>query len=212
MQRSIVAGEPEGHLLHEELPRVREQFGFGRTVCGCAVCAAFCRHIPGSLDVADLSRLCPPGQDVFVWAEQHLRARTDKPFPTLVPARRANGHCHWLVDGQCAVHDHAPYCCAFFDSHMDSSEVTRRYAPTVQARRADAASNGLYYRVWLHLCQRGLIDTPGNRAAVALDLGRIQRSAARYRQRSAEGVKPATQDRPAATGEPDPRPLGDVVT
>lgn len=179
-----MAGEPEGHLLSQESPRVREQFGFGRTVCGCAVCATFCRHRPGSLDVADLPRLCPPGRDVFVWAEQHLRARTDKPFPMLVPVRRANGHCHWLVDGKCAVHDHAPYSCAFFDSHMSDAEVSRRYAPTVEARREDAASNGLYYRVWLHLCQRGLIDQPGSRAALAEDVGRIQRSATRYRQRS----------------------------
>src|SRR5205807_19611 len=71
------------------LPVVRAQFDFRRTRCGCEFCTAPCRHIPGSLDVSDLSRLCPPTQDLFSWAEEHLVALTDKPFPTLVPARQA---------------------------------------------------------------------------------------------------------------------------
>ena len=102
----------------QELPLVRTQYGFHRTSCPCAFCAAPCKHIPGSLDVADLARLCPPDQDLFTWAEHHLRAVTEKPFPTLVPARQPNGHCHWLFDGKCLVHEHAPYSCAFFDAHF----------------------------------------------------------------------------------------------
>ena len=94
------------------LPLAREAFGFARTICDCAFCQAPCRHIPGSLDVADLPSLCPPGQDVFTWAEEHLRAIVDKGFPTLVPARTANGHCHWLFQGRCAVHASASYSCA----------------------------------------------------------------------------------------------------
>src|SRR5271166_1913757 len=142
--------------ITRDLPLVRKQFGFCRTICGCELCRAPCRHMPGSLDISDLPRLCPVGQDVFAWAEQHLRALTDKPFPTLVPARRADGHCHWLYEGKCAVHEISPYGCAFFDSHLDAAEVKRRSAATIQARRADALNNGLYYQVWLHLCARGL--------------------------------------------------------
>ncbi len=168
----------------EKPGEVRQQFGFARTVCGCAFCTAPCRHIPGSLDVSDLPRLCPPGQDVLVWAEQHLRALVDKPFPTLVPSRAANGHCHWLFEGRCAVHENAPYSCAFFDAHMSEMEIERRSAATIQARRGDAAANGLYYRVWLHLCQKGLIGPPGDRAALTEEVRVIHRNAERHRRRS----------------------------
>ncbi len=105
--------------------RQREEHSFRRTVCSCAFCAAPCRHIPGSLDVGDLARLCPAKQDVFTWAEQHLRAITDKSYITLVPARGLDGACHWHFDGKCAVHESAPYGCAFFDSHMSHEEAER---------------------------------------------------------------------------------------
>jgi hypothetical protein len=162
---------------------VREQHGFLRTECGCAFCEAPCRHIPGSLDVSDLSRLCPAGHDVFAWAEQHLRAVTDKPYPTLVPARQANGHCHWLFDGQCAIHANAPYSCAFFDAHMSAGEVKRRSAATIRARREDAAADGLYVRVWRHLGRKGLTSSSGDRTALANEMRRIQRNAERSRRR-----------------------------
>jgi hypothetical protein len=158
-----------------ELPVTRETYGFPRTVCGCEFCRAPCRHMPGSLDVTDLTRLCPPDQDFFAWAEQHLRALTDKPYPTLVPARQENGACHWLFGGLCAVHENAPFSCAFFDMHMTDLEVTRRTAATIQARQDDAARNGLYYRVWLHLCRKELIGIPGNRAALAEELHEMRR-------------------------------------
>jgi hypothetical protein len=157
----------------------RRQFGFERTICGCAFCTAPCRHIPGSLDVSDLAQLCPVGQDVFAWAEQHLRALIDKPFATLVPARQVNGHCHWLFEGKCAVHDAAPYSCAFFDSHQTEAEVERRSAATIEARREDAAQNGLYYRVWLHLCRKGLVGKSGDRAALREDIRRLQQERTR---------------------------------
>jgi len=158
------------------LPVVREQFGFQRTKCGCEFCRAPCRHMPGSLDVSDLARLCPPHQDVFAWAEEHLRALTGKSFPTLVPARQASGHCHWLFEGQCVVHENAPYSCAFFDSHQTVAEINQRSAATIQARKDDAAQNGLYYRVWLHLCRSGLIGKSGDRDALAEDIRKIRRS------------------------------------
>jgi hypothetical protein len=158
-----------------ELPLPREQFGFRRTTCGCEFCKAPCRHVPGSLDVADLDRLCPSGRDVLAWAEEHLRAVTDKPFPTLVPARGANGHCHWFFEGRCLVHANAPYSCAFFDAHMTEAEAARRSAATIRARREDAARGGLYYRVWLHLCRKGLTSRSGDRAALAEEVRDIRR-------------------------------------
>lgn len=166
-----------------EAQPTRTQHGFPRTVCGCEFCRAPCRHIPGSLDVADLPRLCPPGQDVFAWAELHLRALVDRPAPTLVPARQANGHCHWLFDGMCAVHADAPYGCAFFDTHQSDAEVERRRAATLSARRQDAADNGLYTRVWQHLCAQGLVGLPGDRAGWREDALKIQRSIDRARRR-----------------------------
>jgi hypothetical protein len=153
----------------------REQFGFRRTNCTCVFCQAPCRHIPGSLDVSDLSRLCPPGQDVFRWAEEHLRALAGRPVPTLVPARRADGSCHWLFQGQCTVHENAPYSCAFFDAHMTEAEIHQRSAATIQAREEDAAGKGLYYRVWLHLCQKGLTAPFGDKAALSAEASEIRR-------------------------------------
>jgi hypothetical protein len=130
--------------------------------------------MPGSLDVADLLRLCPPNEDPFTWAEQHLVALTDKAFPTLVPARQANGHCHWLFDGRCAVHADAPYSCAFFDAHMTEAEIERRSAATIEARRQDGVQRGLYWRVWQHLIRNGLIGSSGNRTALAEEVHRLQ--------------------------------------
>lgn len=148
-----------------ELP-TRSQHGFQRTVCDCEFCRAPCRHVPGSLDVADLDKLCPQGQDIFAWAEQHLRAVIDKPYPTLVPARHEGGACHWHYEGRCLVHAHAPYSCAFFDMHMDAAEIARRSAATIASRQKDADAEGLYFRVWLYLQRRGLTAPAGNREAL----------------------------------------------
>jgi hypothetical protein len=123
--------------------------------------------------------LCPAGREVFEWAEEHLRAVPDKPFPTLVPLRRPDGQCHWHVDGRCAVHENAPYSCAFFDCHLSDAEVQRRSAATIQARRKDQAARGLYYEVWLHLCRLGLTALPGDRAALDAEWAKMRRNSER---------------------------------
>ncbi len=163
----------------QELPIVRRTFGFERTQCGCEYCKAYCRHLPGALDPSDLTRLGPDGPNVFAWAEHHLRALIQQPYPLLVPARNEQGPCHWYFDGQCAVHENAPYSCAFFDAHMPDAEVGRRAAATIQACKDDAAANGLYHRVWLHLWRRGLVGQPGDREALLAEV--------RKRSRRAEG-------------------------
>jgi hypothetical protein len=104
---------------------------------------------------------------------------TGLPAPTLVPARRADGACHWHYDGKCAVHDQAPYGCAFFDSHMPADEVRRRSEAVIEARRQDAAAGGLYFRVWLHLCRQGLTDRAGDRPALAAEVDKLRRDADR---------------------------------
>jgi hypothetical protein len=160
-------------MHQEEVSQPREQHGFRRTQCTCAFCTAPCRHIPGSLDPSDLDRLCPPEQDVFAWAEQHLRAIPEKPFPTLVPARRPDGACHWHLGGACVVHEVAPYGCAFFDAHMTAEQIRRRTGATIKARQEDAAAGGLYSRVWRHLCRLGLTCPSGDRAALAEEMRRM---------------------------------------
>ncbi len=165
---------------------MREEFGFGRTVCGCSFCQVHCRHLPGTLVPSDLPRLCPQGQDVFAWAEAHLRALTDKPYPALVPARGVLGHCHWLFEGRCAVHGAAPFGCAFFDTHMADDEVRRRAEAMAGAIRDDSAAGGLYRRVWDHLCRRGLTAPSGDRDAVMAEIADVRRRA-RGRLRRAGG-------------------------
>jgi len=166
-----------------KLPMVREEFGFRRTQCACAFCQAPCRHLPGALAPSDLLRLRPPDRDVFAWAEEHLRTLRAKPYPLLVPARRPDGVCHWYFEGKCAVYESAPYGCAFFDAHMPEQESTRRFAALVAAIQQDVTANGLYYRIWLHLRQKGLTARTGNRAELVRDLERIARRAEGNRRR-----------------------------
>ncbi len=59
--------------------------------------------------------------------------------------------------------------------HMSEEEVTRRSAATMEARRDDATSAGLYYNVWLHLCRRGLVGAAGDRTALANEIAEIRR-------------------------------------
>jgi hypothetical protein len=132
---------------------------------------------------SDLARLCPPGEDVFAWAERHLRALAGRPHPALVPARGVTGGCHWFFDGGCAVHGQAPFGCAFFDSHQPPEEVGRRQEAMARARAEDAAGGGLYTRVWRHLVAKGLVAAPGDRAEVVAEVARIRRGAARHARR-----------------------------
>ena len=152
----------------------REAHGFQRTVCGCALCQAPCHHIPGSLDVTDPIRLCPPGQDLLTWAEVHLRAVVDKGYPTLVPSRGQDGACHWLFEGRCAVHANAPFSCAFFDAHMTDEEIDKRSNSTTQARKEDAVAGGIYFQIWTWLVRKNLVVPSGNRVALTAEIQRLR--------------------------------------
>jgi hypothetical protein len=83
---------------------MRSDFGYVRTVCACAECVNNCRHIPGYLIPADVSRmarhlgfahlvefafrylLASPGATV-------MRAGRVFHIPTLVPRRKEDGSC-----------------------------------------------------------------------------------------------------------------------
>lgn len=120
---------PNGNNRRISLP-VRTEFGFHRTKCACELCSFWCRSMPGFLVPSDLQRLCPPGEDLMTWAKEHLWASQGfivfdtktgdfVQIPSLVPAKQASGHYHWLQpDGRCAVHDDSPFGCAFLDQHM----------------------------------------------------------------------------------------------
>jgi hypothetical protein len=112
----------------------RTEFGVARTVCACSICVTNCHFVPGSLIPADLHRiseylgesdltrfaldnlLASPGAIIFTRGRL-IRIRT------LVPARRADGVCHFLTAGDiCSIHAVSPYSCAMFD-HSQSREV-----------------------------------------------------------------------------------------
>jgi len=61
--------------------------------------------------------------------------------------------------------------------------VQKRSEATIKARREDAAAGGLYYRVWLHLCRRGLTSPSGDREGLAEEVRRLCRDAQRRRRR-----------------------------
>lgn len=173
----------------EPLTKVREQFGFSRTSCACAMCRVYCGHVPGRLTPPDLIRMAPAGAAVLAWSEQHLRAATDQPFPKLIPAQRPDGSCHWLDQGLCAVHADAPFGCAFFDAHMTAEQVRERSRAASQSCVDDAAAEGLYTEVWRHLLARGLTSPPPNRAAVDREMRRI-RDSERPVEEPGGGVEP----------------------
>jgi hypothetical protein len=147
-----------------ELPQIRTEFGFQRTECGCERCSVFCRFMPGYLIPSDLDHLIPPGEDPFAWARVHLRAVMVAPggMPSLVPAQRPNGHCHWHEQGRCAVWQHSPYGCAFFDQHMKAEEHERRNRAGWQARQESFDRDELYARLWHALKDAGLVTRGRN--------------------------------------------------
>jgi len=166
----------EVSMAKHPLPMIdpdRREFGFGRTVCGCADCTRNCRFIPGYLIPADLQRILnqlAPGQDLFDWARQHLLAspgtqvmRGSNIFriPTLVPARRADGACRFLTaDNRCGIHAAAPYGCAYFDSHQSIAESDQRSKRRLQAVLEAWQNGDVYAQVWATLAEADLVAPP----------------------------------------------------
>jgi len=178
------------------LPIARTEFGFYRTTCTCELCSFWCKIMPGYLVPFDLRRLCPPGADLLTWAREHLRAsqgwvafdpKTGKKLqiPSLVPAKQANGYCHWLqADGRCAVHEVSPFGCAFLDQHMKDAQAERRNHAGRQARLDDFAANGPYAQVWHMLMEAGLTGG-GEYAKAGRELRRIEARLAKRTEQQA---------------------------
>lgn len=147
---------------------VREEFGFRRNVCACRKCSLWCEYLPGALVPSDLDRLIPPDDDTFRWAEEHLSAspgfrlmndlgETLLQIPTLVPKRQPNGHCHWLTNGMCSVHENSPFGCAFLSQCQQTGQQAElRNIAARQARERAFEEDQLYAQIWNHLWEKGL--------------------------------------------------------
>ena len=178
---------------HSDVTAERIEFGFSRTSCDCQKCSVFCKHMPGFLVPSDLTRLIPPDADPYQWAEEHLRASFGalvpssvgmRWIPSLVPAKSINGHCHWLKDGHCEVHEISPYGCAFLDQHMTDREAEQRWEAGREARWDEMVREGLYEKLWVHLSEKGLTYNTGD-----VDRQRIRSSLTSIRQREQSAVK-----------------------
>lgn len=178
------------------LPIACTEFGFERTTCECELCSFWCKIMPGFLVPSDLQRLCPPGADLMTWARVHLRAsqgfRLVNPMtgamlqiPSLVPAKHADGHCHWLQpDGHCAVHEKSPFGCAYVDQHMKEKVVEKRNYAGRLARMEDFDNNGPYSRIWRMLMAEGLTGG-GEHEAAMRELRRIEAKLAKRAENQA---------------------------
>lgn len=154
---------------------VRNELGAERTQCACLNCAISCRYVPGFLLPSDLVRLSGSNDllKMTEWAEAHLLAspgatvlRRDNTgklhemnIPTLVPARKPHStECHWLTpQGECAVHEDAPFACAFFDSHTDPDAQTELSKRALYLLLDESTHPSDYLIIWHHLSSLGKV-------------------------------------------------------
>jgi Fe-S-cluster containining protein len=156
----------------------RLAFRAPRVICDCEECRAPCRVIPGYLVPEDLERLIPgnskEAKPPLAWCEEHLRASpgalihslvTNEVIrvPTLVPARKADGSCHWLdKEERCMVHANSPFGCSFFlvctPLDRDHGLAHAGIRAVILAWREQPQS--LYAEVWNHLNDRQLVAPP----------------------------------------------------
>jgi len=112
--------------------------------------------------------MIPAGANPYEWAENNLLAspgyvvmsqETGEVFRigTLVPAVKTDGSCKFFVAGLCAIHENAPFGCAFFGCGCDESVAGPGCAAIYDAIRKP---DELYFRLWAHLAYKGLIQ-PG---------------------------------------------------
>jgi Fe-S-cluster containining protein len=150
----------------------RTEFGYARTECACERCALNCHFMPGYLVPADLhrvARLLGFG-NVFEFAARHLVASPGAlvmsagrrfRIKTLVPARRPDGACVFLDEGdRCRIHEWSPYGCSFFDDHQTREEADIRSAEGLRAVHRAWLAGGVYSFVWRALCVLGRTSPP----------------------------------------------------
>lgn len=118
---------------------------FKRTVCACDECVACCDK-PGFLAPRDVERITEflvkhKRIEAAVDVVEFFRAsagtivgiRTRKgilttAIPTITPKTGPDGHCIFLKDRRCTIHEVSPFGCAYYDTHMsggDGDERTR---------------------------------------------------------------------------------------
>lgn len=140
----------------------RAEFGFARTECACAECAAHCHFIPGYLVPQDLERMSRSlgytnlvrfaFENLFASPGATVMNSEGRVFqiPTLVPRRKQNGSCVFLLNHRCAIHAVSPYGCAMFDAHQSDEEANRRSARGLQeiAREWTTGARSIYVCLW----------------------------------------------------------------
>lgn len=147
----------------------RREFNSPRTICSCDPCTHYCLHLPGYLLPSDLTRIkqhLAPDLDLFAWAREHLLASPGAVvmqrgclfrIPTLVPARREDGACHFLTsDRKCSIHAVAPFGCAFFDSHQKRQESDRLSSLGLHVILEAWRTGDTYAQIWIELDKAGL--------------------------------------------------------
>lgn len=162
----------------------RTEFGYPRKTCACEECSLYCRFMPGTLIPADLARLIPKDVIPTQWAENNLLAspgalvmRDQKleRIRTLVPATKSDGSCiHLTCEGRCAIHENAPFACAFFD-HDTPPRDALSVRGLIEVMKA-WATNHLYAQIWLHLDALGKKQHPPEVLRQRMQLVQIKRS------------------------------------
>ena len=171
----------------------REEFGFKRVACDCRKCSVWCEKVPGYLVPSDLERLIPDGDDPLAWAEENLRAspgfaipELNVSIPSLVPRRQQTGHCHWLQDGLCTIHERSPYGCAFLSQCKQTDGEAARINTAGRTARLKSFEDGtLYSEIWKHLWEMGLreLGTQSNIQQAVVTIRRIERREDRRERR-----------------------------
>src|SRR5215472_1638750 len=127
---------------------------FQRTVCACKDCTSFCKTKPGALIPSDVPRIARRLVELKLIEREedvgrYLRATrpstvyendTGKTIeiPKIGPARDRRGRCVLLDESnRCTIHQVAPFGCAYFDAHMDKTEVERRWIWALQQIRVN---------------------------------------------------------------------------
>ena len=142
------------------------EFDFKRTECACDECVRNCEFISGYLVPSDIQRIADHlGEtDLVNFALDHLFASPGATvcllgkiyqIPTIVPARKPNGVCHFLKNGRCTIHVVSPFACRYFD-HSQSREEADAISLRGLTEIAKAWQRGdLYARLWMLLHETG---------------------------------------------------------
>src|SRR5262252_7432903 len=153
-----MAGGRETPCRPKESP-MQQLYGFTRTICACETCTDSCRHLSGMVLPADLALWSLDHPDDFHgWCLTHLaaspgalvlRAGQAERIRTIVPARLPGGACHWLTaDERCAIHDSAPFGCAYFDCSQRGDEGAWRSQVGLALIAQDWHRQGAYSQLW----------------------------------------------------------------